>query len=77
MSSAAIHEGGIPPKVLQAITSRQQALLVEHHSELQQSGWFARSRLIARIEAQAFREVTGCEKSHWEWRGICGAPVIR
>ena len=76
MSTSAIHAGGIPPRVWQQIESRQNELLAEHHSELQAAGWLARSRLIARLEAQAFREVTGCEKSSWDWRGF-GWPVVR
>jgi len=75
MSPSAIHAGGIPPRVWQQIESRQNALFAEHHSELQAAGWLARSRLIARLEAQAFREVTGCEKSRWDARGF-GWPVV-
>lgn len=75
MNSSAIHAGGIPPRVLQQIEARQNALLAEHRSELQSVGWLARSRLVARLEAQAFREVTGCEKSSWARRGF-GWPVV-
>lgn len=75
MSTTAIHVGGIPPRVRQQIESRQNALLAEHRSELEAAGWLARSRLIARLEAQAFREVTGCEKSSWDSLGISG-PVV-
>ncbi|PAW80547.1 MAG: hypothetical protein B9S33_18200 [Pedosphaera sp. Tous-C6FEB] len=75
MSTSAIHAGGIPPRVWQQIESRQNALLAEHRSELQAAGWLARSRLIARLEAQAFREVTGCEKPRSDSLGISG-PVI-
>jgi hypothetical protein len=74
MAGSAIHPGGIPPKTWRQIEVRQQALFAEHDAELKRAGWFTRAQLLARLEAQAFREITGCEQSRWDL--FSSGPVV-
>ena len=65
MSTGAIHPGGIPPQTQRKIELRLQELLTENSEALQKAGRLKRWRLEEALEAQAFREVTGCQKSVW------------
>lgn len=74
MSSGRIHPGGIPPQTQRDIDARLEALLAAHSEELAKAGFWPRTRLRSRLEDQAFFEVTGCQRSVWDWR--CDGPVV-
>ncbi|NBV20441.1 MAG: hypothetical protein EBS05_00355 [Proteobacteria bacterium] len=75
MPTGAIHPGGLPPQTERKIALRLEALLAENAVVLAKAGWFKRRRLQSTLEAQAFQEVTGCDRLQWNATRVGGSVI--